>query len=62
MQQRFSAWVNQPTPICRKPSGRVILHWRVTCRSWSVLTHHSVDGVPGGISSLTACRAWAREW
>jgi hypothetical protein len=23
---------------------------------------HSVDGVPGGISSLTACRAWAREW
>ena len=24
--------------------------------------HHSVDGVPGGISSLTACRAWAREW
>jgi hypothetical protein len=25
-------------------------------------SHHSVDGVPGGISSLTACRAWAREW
>lgn len=25
-------------------------------------SHHSVEGIPGGISSLTACRAWAREW
>ena len=47
-------------PKCLLPSTYTPRE-RVGYRS-SLLTPHSVDGVPGGISSLTACRAWAREW